>query len=184
MHVEFNCARFLMFSQHFDALPLEKADRRVIVISNPTERMPVEYYRKLYAMLDDVDFVNAVASWLAQRDISSFNPSEPAPMTDSKKQAVEACMSDVERALIDLRDGTKARLMTSADIGQYLEDCGLRVLQGRGLAAAYAAAGLVRCTRMVTLFGKKHRVVALRDGDKLKEASSDHLFAVLKEKWD
>ncbi len=183
-HVEFNCARFLMLSQHFDALPLEKADRRVIVISNPTERMPVEYYRKLYAMLDDVDFVNAVAAWLAQRDISSFNPSEPAPMTDSKKQAVEACMSDVERALIDLRDGTKARLMTSADIGQYLEDCGLRVLQGRGLAAAYAAAGLVRCTRMVTLFGKKHRVVALRDGDKLKEASSDHLFAVLKEKWD
>jgi hypothetical protein len=181
MHVEFNCARFLMFSQHFDALPLEKADRRVIVISNPTERMPVEYYRKLYSMLDDIDFVNAVAAWLAQRDISNFNPSEPAPMTESKKQAVEASMSDVERALIDLREGTPQRLMTSAAIGEYLDDCGLRVPQGRGMAAAYAAAGLVRCKRMVTLIGKKHRVVALHDGDKLKDASSDYLLAVLRE---
>jgi hypothetical protein len=40
---------------------------------------------------------------------------------------------------------------------------------------------MVRCTRMVTLHGKKHRVVALHDGDKLKDASSDYLLAVLRE---
>jgi hypothetical protein len=51
-HVEFNCARWLMFSQHHDALPLEHSDRRVIVIDNPTERGRPEYYKRLYALLD------------------------------------------------------------------------------------------------------------------------------------
>jgi hypothetical protein len=85
-HVEFNCARWLMFSQHYDALPLEHADRRVIVITNPTERRPVEYYRHLYSLLDDAAFINAVAQHLAHRDIYDFNPSEPAPLTESKKK--------------------------------------------------------------------------------------------------
>lgn len=184
MHVEYNCARWLMLSQHYDALPLERADRRVIVITNPPERKPVEYYRHLYSLLDDADFINAVAQYLATRNIEGFNPSEPAPLTESKQKAIEASMSDVERALIELRNGTRARLMTSSAIGEYLESCGVRVLQGRGLAAAYAAAGLVPCTRMVTLYGKKHRVVALRDADELKDAPREHLLAVLRESCD
>ena len=118
-HIEFNCARWLMLSQHYDALPLERADRRVIVITNPSERRPADYDARVYGLLDDVTFVHAVAHWLGQRDIRSFNPSEPAPLTVSKRMAIDACIDDLERALIDLRRGTDAP-------GLYAVSCGTR----------------------------------------------------------
>lgn len=175
VHHEFNCARWLMFSQHLDALPLEKNDRRIIVISNPTERRTPDYYRRLYALLDDAAFVAAVAQYLGQRDLSGFNPSEPAPLTVTKREAIEACASDVERALIELRDASQWPLMTATDITQYLKDCGLTPPAGRGVSTAYMAAGLVRCERMPTINGKQHRVVALRDGERFKSAQVGEL---------
>jgi hypothetical protein len=178
-HIEFNCARWLMLSQHFDALPLEQADRRVVVITNPTERRPVDYYRYLYTLLDKGGFVDAVGAWLAQRDIRGFNPSEPAPLTEAKKKAIEASMSDIERALVALRDSTTARVMTTASITEYLNDCGVRPPPGRALSIAYAAAGMVPCDRTVMHRGRRHRVVALRDGDTLKTASTTLLASEL-----
>lgn len=178
-HIEFNCARWLMLSQHFDALPLEKADRRVIVITNPTERRPPSYYARLYALLENPEFVAGVGAWLAARDISSFNPSEPAPLTDAKQKAIEANMTDIERALIDLRDGTAEAVMTSAQIGEYLADCGIRQIPPRALAAAYAAVGLVPCRALVRRDGRKHRVVALRDGERWRDALTQDLIAQL-----
>ncbi len=178
-HIEFNCARWLMFSQHYDALPLERADRRVIVISNPTERMPPEYYSQLYRMLDDAEFIAAVGRWLAERDIRDFNPSTPAPLTQSKALAIEANVSDLERALLDLRDGTEAYVMTAADINEYLRNCGAKVSGARMLSSAYAATGLVSCKSLVTLDGKKHRVVALRDGARLKDAPASELLRLI-----
>jgi hypothetical protein len=179
-HVEFNCARWLMLSQHYDALPLARSDRRVIVISNPTERMPASYYARLYAMLDDDEFVGAVASWLAKRDLTEFNPSEPAPLTEAKAKAIEANISDLERALIELRDSTDSEVMTSADINEYLQDCGLRVPAGRGMSMAYAATGLVPCDRLVMLHGKRRRVVAMRDGERIKSADTGTLMDLLR----
>lgn len=180
-HVEFNCARWLMLSQHYDALPLERADRRVIVITNPSERRPVDYYRHLYALLDDPGFAEAVGVWLRQRDITGFNPSEPAPLTEAKRRAIEASMSDIERALIALRDSTTARLMTTASITHYLNDCGLRPPPGRAMSVAYAVAGMVPCDRTVMHRGRRHRVVALRDADTLKTASTTVLASELAE---
>lgn len=179
MHIEFNCARWLMFSQHYDALPLERADRRIIVITNPTERRPVEHYRNLYALLDDADFIGAVARYLATRNIKGFNPSEPAPLTEAKAKAIEASMSDIERALVALRDGTTARLMTTADINEFLTDCGVRPPPGRAMSVAYAAVGMAPCDKLVSFRGKRQRVVALRDADTLKSASSAFLLAEL-----
>jgi len=178
-HTEFNCARWLMLSQHYDALPLERNDRRVIVISNPSERKPADYFRRLYQLLDEPAFTGAVGHWLGQRDISGFNPSEPAPLTVAKGKAIDACIGDVERALIDLRTGTDAQVMRSTQIMEYLQDCGLRPPAGRSLSAAYAAAGMVPCARLVTWQGKKHRVVSLREGARLKDASAADLLELL-----
>lgn len=178
-HIEFNCARWLMLSQHFDALPLERADRRVIVITNPTERRPADYYRSLYEMLEDGQFVGAVGAWLARRDIKAFNPSEPAPSNAAKAKAIEANLSDIERALVDLRDGTAEKVMTAADIAQYLADCGIRQIPPRALSAAYAAAGMAPCRALVRPHGRKQRVVALRDVDRLRDAPGQLLMALL-----
>lgn len=180
-HIEFNCARWLMLSQHYDALPLERSDRRVIVITNPSQRKSPDYYAQVYALLDNTHFVNAVGHWLGQRDIRGFNPSTPAPLTDSKQRAIDACISDIEHALIQLRDGTDDVLVTAGAVSEYLSDCGLARPQSRAMAAAYAAAGIVPCTKLVTLFGKKHRVIALRNGAQLKDARSWELQKLLKD---
>jgi hypothetical protein len=179
VHHEFNAARFLMLSQHFDAIPIEHTDRRIIVIANPTERQPPGYYTALYKLLDDVQFVNAVANWLGARDITNYNPSEPAPLTVSKRRAISDCKTDVEHALIALRDGGGAPVMRSCDIQQYLNDCGARVSGARALAAAYRATGLVPCTSIVEIYGKRHRIVALRDTERLRVASAEVLRDLL-----
>lgn len=178
-HIEFNCARWLMLSQHYDALPLERADRRVLVVTNPGERRTADYYARLYQLLDDAPFIQAVGYWLAQRDIAGFNPSEPAPLTASKKMAIDACIGDLERALIDLRNGTDALVLRSTQIIEYLQDCGLRPPAGRAMGAAYAAAGLVPCDCLVRLHGKRHRVVALRDTERLKSAPAQVLLDLM-----
>lgn len=179
-HIEFNCARWLMLSQHHDALPLERSDRRVVVIDNPTERRSPAYYKRLYALLDDAAFINGIGHWLAQRNLRGFNPSEPAPLSAAKGKALAACMTDAERALVELRDGTDALVMTAADITSFLVDQGIRVAPGRSLAAAYAAAGFVPCRRLVSVEGRKARVVALRRGDELRDAPVHQLLDLLR----
>lgn len=179
-HIEFNCARWLMLSQHHDALPLERSDRRVIVIDNPVERRPADYYVRLYALLDNEAFVNVVGHWFAARDLAAFNPSEPASLTSTKAKAIEACLPDLDRALMQLRDGTQDCAMTSEQIGEYLAGCGIRATGGRAMSAAYAAAGMVPCKSLVRLGGRKHRVVALRDTDRLRDASPMDLVRLLK----
>lgn len=174
-HIEYNCARWLMLSQHYDALPLERNDRRVIVITNPQERKTPDYYAHLYGLLDDVQFVAAVGCWLGARDIRRFNPSEPAPLSAAKTKAIAACVSDVERALIELREGTDDYVMLASQITDYLADCGLARPHSRAMSAAYGAAGLVPCTKLVTLWGKKQRVVALRDCERLRDLPAAEL---------
>lgn len=103
MRVEFNCCRWLMFSNHDDALPFDANDRRIIVIANPTERQSPEYYRGLYALLGDAQFIGSVRAFLSQVDLRTFNPGEPAPMSDAKRRALDAVASGVDRAVAEFK---------------------------------------------------------------------------------
>ena len=46
--VEKNCCRWLMFSNHRDAIPFDNKDRRIVVIENPTIRRPSEHYEETF----------------------------------------------------------------------------------------------------------------------------------------
>lgn len=179
VHHEHNVARFLMFSQHDDALPLEKYDRRVIVIDNPTERRSPAYYADLYAKLDDPDFIAGVAQYLVRRDIAGFNPSEPAPVSEAKQRAIRATMSDVEQVLAALRDGTTKPVMKASEITEFLIDHGVARPNGRAMSSAYKAVGFVPCDKLASVHGKQHHVVALRDVELYKGMSSADLARCL-----
>lgn len=179
--VEHNAARFLMFSQHHDALPLEQYDRRVIVIENPTERRSQDYYRGLYALLDDSEFIKAVAQYLGERDISGFNPSEPAALNEAKARAIQASTSDLDRSLVALREGTSVELMRAQDIAEFLRDQGIPIPGGRAMGKAYKAAGFVPCKRMPCIFKKQVRVVALRNPARWVNAPAEELAAELRD---
>jgi hypothetical protein len=92
--LEFNSCRWLIFSNHLSAIPLEKNDRRFAVKTIEYPPKEPEYYEALYEVLDDEHFLAAVAKRLSERDISSFNPGKSPETTDDKRALIEQNMTD------------------------------------------------------------------------------------------
>jgi len=152
---ELNCARFLVCSNHDDALPLDDTDRRWVVIHNPTKPRDDSYYKRLYGLLDPRaaehhEFVAAVRWWLRQRDISAFNPGARAEMNEAKRSAIGACQSDEDAAAVrlvrewptDLIDGV--RLYNEVYGVMPALDGGMRAQRAKLLSSITQQAGVVR----------------------------------------
>lgn len=182
--VEKNCCRWLMFSNHVDALPFENTDRRIIVIANPTVRQSPGYYTRLYGLIDDPAFIPSVRAYLDAVDLSDFRPGEHAPMNDAKCQALDAMMTDTDRAAIDFRETYGAvELTTTASITAFVQmQHGIKV-EGRHLANAIKRAGMVSTGRQVKIGQNKTRVVIVRGKrwtpEMIKTASHDALVKLL-----
>jgi primase-polymerase (primpol)-like protein len=138
--VEKNCARWLSLSNYEDAIPFDPADRRVIVILNPTVRQPDAYYERLYGLLGDIAFIGSVRRYLETKDISAFRPGEHAPMTAAKLRVLDSMMSGTDRAVAEFkedctteltsRDAIKAHV-TGKDIHAAVNDTHLTYAIGR-----------------------------------------------------
>ncbi|MBA3597953.1 MAG: hypothetical protein H0W40_11350 [Methylibium sp.] len=160
-HVEFNCARFLMFSNHAAALPLADNDRRVIVIENPSERRSEEYFIELYALLDDPTFGAALVEAFRQRNISLFNPGAPAPMTEAKARTIRAGRTEIEQAVRDVATEWPSACITSCRLTRAVSDA----LGGRtwNTQSACVAAGLVKYAGRHRVAGVQSHIWVLRD---------------------
>jgi Primase C terminal 2 (PriCT-2)/Family of unknown function (DUF5906) len=92
--VEYNACRFLMFSNHLTAIPLDDDDRRIeVVICNENPRS-AEYYQHLYSLYDDPEFIAAVAKRLGERDLSGFNSGRRAQASEAKRMVIEHTESE------------------------------------------------------------------------------------------
>lgn len=89
-YTEFNACRWLVFSNHKNALPLNEEDRRFRVVMHPALPRSPEVYKRLYAALANPEFINAVGVFLSKRDISNFKPGERPPLNEAKRAAVAA----------------------------------------------------------------------------------------------
>lgn len=113
--VEYNAARWLTFSNHTGALPLDEHDRRFWVVKHEGELKDAYYYKRLYGLLNEPEFIVSVAEYLQQRDISEFNPGQRPPMNQAKAALVEfgqseedaRCKALVERWPVDLITSTE-----------------------------------------------------------------------------
>jgi hypothetical protein len=160
-HVEFNCTRFLMFSNHEAALPLADNDRRVVVIENPGARQGPDYYQKLYALLDHPDIGAALAEAFKRRDISRFNPGEVAPMTEAKARTIRAGRSEVEQAVRDVATEWPSDCITSSRLTfEVTEALGGKTWNTQSVCVA---AGLVKYPGRVKVSGSAAHVWILRD---------------------
>lgn len=101
---EVNCCRWLMFSNHEDAVPFESNDRRIEVVANPTVAMSEDYYARLRAGRDDPLTIAAVFHQLSTWDLRDFNPGRHAEMSDAKIAALDSMTTEVEKAVRDFRD--------------------------------------------------------------------------------
>jgi hypothetical protein len=161
--VEKNCCRWLMFSNHADAIPFDNTDRRCIVIENPTEQMPPHYYEKLFALLNDGLFIASVWKMLERLDISDFRPGEHAPMNAAKINALEAMQSGTERAVCDFKEECQTELASREDIRDFV----VKAQDGKPVSENYlthaiAAAGMLNAGKRIKWKGKWHSVVIVK----------------------
>jgi hypothetical protein len=160
-HVEFNACRFLMFSNHEAALPLTENDRRVVVVQNPSERKPGDYYKRLYALLDHADLGDALAEAFRRRDLSRFNPGEIAPMNEAKRRTIRAGRSEIEQAVRDLAAEWPSDCITSSRMSREVSGAlggHISSTQGAGVAA-----GLTKYRSRVKVAGVAQHIWILRD---------------------
>lgn len=116
-----NMANVCASTNHMQALPIERSDRRYMLIqcveAEPSVRQP--RMRAFHAWLEQVGY-GGIAHWLATRDVSHFVPTSEAPVTELKKVIARSSMTDFERA-VDLCDVFDAEdVVSSVIVEEYL----------------------------------------------------------------
>ena len=119
---EHNSLRWLIFSNHYNALPLSDNDRRFRVACHSAPPRPPADYATLYRALADAEFVNAVGVYLRDRDISGFNPGARPPMSEAKLAAVSASKSLIVKYAEDLVANWPSAVATNRDVAKVLSD--------------------------------------------------------------
>lgn len=177
-HTEFNCCRFLMFSNHDAALPLAENDRRVIVIQNPALRRDADYYDRLYKLIDDPTFIGSVIRALQVRDISGFNPGAVAPMSVAKMAVVNASRNEIVQALRDLASTWGSDCITAADLKREASELsGIDASKLGRITHPAQQAGLRAYSKVVKVEGRATRVWILRNPTVWSDAKAADLAA-------
>lgn len=163
--IEYNCMRWLFFSNHADALPFDRNDRRINVVENPNVRQSAEYYAWIYSFVYNERFISAVWAHLMALDLSGFNPGEHAAMNAAKRTALSDMESPLVKALRDYAQGMGPdRVVTVRQIKDWITMGGeleQKALSPRALGHALKAAGFVT-------FPEK---LSMRVGDKIIKES-------------
>ena len=95
-----NKLNLLAFTNHDDAVPIERGDRRWLVLFSDAKPLDEAYYERLFDFLDG-DGPAAVKNWLMERRIG-LNPKGLAPKTVGKDQMRRLSMGDAEQYLTEL----------------------------------------------------------------------------------
>jgi hypothetical protein len=179
--VEKNCCRWLMLSNHLDAIPFDNSDRRIAVIENPTVPQPPAYYERLYPMLNDLAFIGSIRKALEEWDISKFKPGEPAPMNEAKLKALESMETETQRACRQFKADWKYDIAFRDDIVTLI---GGDKVNHAHLTMSIQEAGMTNPGRDVRHGGRYKSVVVVRNQDvwtreKVKEVAADVLLKAM-----
>jgi hypothetical protein len=115
-YTEHNSCRWLLFSNHKNAIPMSDNDRRWYVVHLSQKRRAEHVYAYLYSLLKQPGFIDSLAVWLRNRDISAFNPGERPPVTDAKRRAISASKSDHQRMAGHIATHWPADFITVSDL--------------------------------------------------------------------
>lgn len=162
--IERNCCRWLMFSNHEDALPLDKMDRRIEVIANPdwVYETHTGYYRALYAAKDDPLFIASIRQYLATLDISTFEPGAHATVSEAKRSAIAAVTHDVDNAVADLQREYGGVPMAYGDLCDYIKSyTGDQNVRRSAVDHAVRRAGGSVSSNRIRIGGQLQRIVSL-----------------------
>jgi hypothetical protein len=119
-HLEYNAARWLIFSNQTGAIPLDEHDRRFWVVSHDGTVKSEGYYTRLYGMLSNTDFIVSVRQFLQQRNIARFNPGKRPPMTEAKAELVSFARTEDDEVCTDLVAHWPVDVITATELNARL----------------------------------------------------------------
>ncbi len=125
-----NFTRWLMFSNHLDALSLTEGERRYFVVECKQQPRDGAYYGRLADELMTPAGIEGVRRWLSVRDLSRFKPKASPPLTEAKSAMIEAnenplvdyLRSALEDGSLRTALGSRVRLETKEFSGAALQD--------------------------------------------------------------
>lgn len=90
-------------SNHPDALPLDKYDRRWLVIQTNVSRRERDYYEPLFKMARGIDktSLSAIYAELLARDLQGYSGLAAAPETEARAQMIELSRDDADTWLAE-----------------------------------------------------------------------------------
>jgi hypothetical protein len=92
------------FSNEHAPTRVSADDRRFFIVRSPMKPQGAAYYDALFAAIGG-DEISAFKHHLIQRDISSFKPAAPPPVTDAKRELIADTRAPIESHLEDLIAG-------------------------------------------------------------------------------
>lgn len=166
---EHNFCRWLLFSNHLDAVPLQDNDRRVEVVicnENPKDE---GYYIHLYGLTNNPDFINSVGLYLRQRDITGFNPGAKAKKTTARATVLNSLKSDDHKAIEHLVRTWPGDLISNEAFARQLNEETGGFSRGTELTTSQRSIakrlGVERLPKPVFYGGKLHRFRVLRNAE-------------------
>ena len=163
------CARFLMFTNRDDALPLSESDRRVYVVRCADEPRSAAYYKSLYAKVADQKLLAGVWQLLRTRDLSKFNPGERAPLNEIKRQMIASGRTEEQQTAVEFVKACPHAVVAANDLMRVLapekdeEHDRDRKARTNAIAAVLREVGTQTGTQKVLMDGRSTRVWILRN---------------------
>jgi hypothetical protein len=102
--VEHNVLRWLVFSNNWDALPIEQNDRRWNFVENPSKPQSPNYYRLIYDQVRRDEFIAAVWAHLFTLPLDGFNVGDRPIENDARGIVLANLASEEELAIVEFRD--------------------------------------------------------------------------------
>lgn len=98
-----NYVAILAISNHPDSLPLDKFDRRWLVVETFAMRRDRAYYEPLFRLArgEDREGLSAIYAELLARDLTGYSGLDAAPETAARTQMIELSRDDAETWLIE-----------------------------------------------------------------------------------
>ena len=90
-------------SNHPDALPLDKYDRRWLVVQTNVSRNDRDYYEPLFDLARGIDKagLSAIYAELLARDLKGYSGLAAAPETEARAQMIELSRDDADTWLVE-----------------------------------------------------------------------------------
>ncbi|OJV02321.1 MAG: hypothetical protein BGO16_01860 [Nitrobacter sp. 62-23] len=118
--VEHNAMRWLVFSNNWDALPIEHDDRRWNIVENPTKPQSTAYYKEIYDLARRDEFIAAVWAHLSTRSLAGFNVGDRSINNAARERMLNSVSTDLEQALKEFRDQCSAQVVEFLTIENFL----------------------------------------------------------------